>query len=250
MHPIRQPMEQMDPDALLALLAATVSATAPGRFLRVAVDGVDGVGKTTFADRLAAAVSVLGRPVVRASADDFLNPRAVRYRGGRDSPEGFYRDTYDLDALRQHLLEPFAPDGSGLHRRAVFDHRADAPVRAAAVQAPCGAALILDGMFLHRPALRAAWDLSILLDAPFGITAPRGAARGPGYGSPDPAAPSNRRYVEGQRLYIAECGPADQAHVVIDHSDLAAPRILAWRITRQDAGAPSPGRRAAPLAGR
>lgn len=226
---MRDAGEAMTPEALLARLAARIAAQAPGRFLRVGVDGVDGVGKTTFADRLGAAVAGLGRPVARASADGFLNPRAIRYRLGRGSPEGFYRDTYDLAALRRHLLDAFAPDGVGRFRATVFDPAADAPLPVVEQQAAPGAALILDGMFLHRPELRACWDLSIFLDAPFAVTVPRGVARGPAFGSPDPDAPSNRRYVEGQRLYLAECVPAARAHVVIDHCDLAAPRILAWR---------------------
>jgi uridine kinase len=223
------------PEALRDRLARAIVALAPGRFLRIGIDGVDGVGKTTFADGLGAAVAALGRPVLRASADDVLNPRARRYRLGRDSPEGFFRDTYDLAALRRCLLAPLAPGGCGLHRRAVFDPAADAPLPEAWEQAPPGAALILDGMFLHRPELRDLWDLSLLLVAPFAVTVPRGASRGPGYGAPDPAAPTNRRYVEGQRRYFAACDPAARAAVVVEHSDLAAPRILVWRLPREAA---------------
>ena len=47
--------------------------------------------------------------MVRVSADDFLHPRAVRYRLGRHSPEGFFRDSYDLGALREYVLDPLGP---------------------------------------------------------------------------------------------------------------------------------------------
>jgi hypothetical protein len=47
---------------------------------------------------------------------------------------------------------------------------------------------IVDGLFLHRPELVGYWDFSIFLDVKFQISIPRGAARGPGYGSPDPTA--------------------------------------------------------------
>ena len=52
-----------------------------------------------------------------------------------------------------------------------------------------------------------------------------GAARGPGFGSPDPHADSNRRYVEGQRLYFREAGPHRHAGVVVDQNDLGAPFV-------------------------
>ncbi|HZU19728.1 MAG TPA: hypothetical protein VE982_00785 [Gaiellaceae bacterium] len=67
------------------------------------------------------------------------------------------------------------------------------------------------------------WDYSIWLEVPFEVSVPRGAARGYGFGSPDPAAPSNRRYVEGQRLYIARCKPHERATVVLDNTNLDKP---------------------------
>ena len=57
--------------------------------LRVGIDGVDGAGKTTLADTLADALEAAGIAVIRASVDGFHHPRAVRYRLGRESPEGF-----------------------------------------------------------------------------------------------------------------------------------------------------------------
>ena len=125
-----------------------------GRIL-IAVDGIDGAGKTTFADRLA---PLLDRPVVRASEDDFLNPAAVRHARGRESPEGFFRDSYDLGALAKLLLDPFAA-GAPFRRRA-FGLLADAPVVSTDEHAPPGALLLLDGLFLHRDELRERWDLS------------------------------------------------------------------------------------------
>jgi uridine kinase len=91
------------------------------------------------------------------------------------------------------------------------------------------AVLVFDGIFLHRPELRDVWDLSIFLDAPFAITIPRGAGRGPGYGSADLDAASNRRYIEGQRLYLQENDPQSRANLVIDYSDFTRPVVTARR---------------------
>ncbi len=110
-------------DRSLERAAAAVAGLPRSRRVLVAIDGVDGAGKTTFADRLAPR---LERPVVRASADDFLDPAAIRHRLGRESPEGFFRDTYDLAALARLLLDPFAT-GAPFRRRA-FDVPADAPI--------------------------------------------------------------------------------------------------------------------------
>jgi len=198
--------------------------------MRVAIDGVDGVGKTTFADKLGNAVAQIGRPAIRSSVDGFHNPRELRYRRGKESPEGFYLDSYDYAALRKYLLDPLSPGGSGAYRSATFDHVTNSPLPVQQHMAAAGSVLILDGLFLHRRELRDCWDLSVFLDAPFEVTIPRCAARGAGWGSPDPGAPSNRRYVQGQKMYLREDQPRDRANVVIDYSDFAEPRVVAWRV--------------------
>lgn len=211
---------------LLSWLVTRLTGPPACPVRRVAIDGVDGAGKTTLADELARELQAGGRAVIRASADHFHHPRAVRYRQGRTSPQGFYEDSYDLDALRRELLVPLSPGGNLQYRPAVFDVERDEPLALPAQTAVPGSLLIVDGLFLHRPELRAFWDDSVFLRVPFEVSVPRGAARGPGYGSPDPAAPINRRYVEGHRLYFAAATPEAHAGVVLDYTDLQRPAVL------------------------
>jgi uridine kinase len=192
-------------DEALRLVASLVRPSSV-----VAVDGVDGAGKSTFADALA---EVLPYPVVRASVDGFHRPRALRYARGRDSPEGFFLDSYDYPALRSALLDPFRRPSPV--RTAVFDHRSDSPVHEPPVRPVPGTVLVLDGLFLHRPELLDCWDLSVFLSVPFEVTFARMAVRDGC--PPDPSDPSNLRYVAGQRLYLASA-PADHASVLIDNS--------------------------------
>ena len=196
------------PYRLLARLAEAIAALHPDRRIRVAIDGVDGAGKTMLADALAPQVAARGRAVIRASVDDFHNPRAIRYARGRHSPDGFFLDSYDYAAFRRLLLDPLGPEGSGRYIAKHFDHRTDAPVAPFEQQAPPSAALIVDGIFLHRPELRACWDLSIFLQVTTAVSLARNAARDGIAGPPDPDTPANRRYVGGQQRYIAECDPA------------------------------------------
>lgn len=179
----------------------------------VAVDGVDGAGKTTFASALARAVEGAGRPVVVVHEDDFLAPREVRHRLGRSSPEGFFRDSYDLAALVGLVLDPLRPGGDRRIRRRFFDHRTDAPVDVAAEEVPAEAVVVVEGMFLHRDELVDRWDWSVFLDVPFAETARRMARRDGSH--PDPGHPAMRRYVEGQRLYLASCEPRERASVTL-----------------------------------
>ncbi len=80
----------------------------------VAIDGVDGSGKTTFTKSLAAQLNE--RPAIVIHVDDFLNPPEIRHRRGRLSPEGFWLDSYDYDALERHVLAPLRPGGNREYR--------------------------------------------------------------------------------------------------------------------------------------
>jgi uridine kinase len=184
--------------------------------VRVGVDGVDGVGKSTFAAALAVALRGLGRPVVHVSADGFHRPRAVRHRRGRDSPEGFWLDSYDYPALIENVLAPFGPGGTRRYRPAVHDVESDETLELPWQQAPADAVLVVDGLFLHRDELAGQWDFSIFLSAPFEVTVARMAARDGSH--PDPEHPSQSRYVRGQRIYFAACQPWRRATIVIDNS--------------------------------
>jgi len=216
-------------EALLARLANAIATLHPDRRIRVAIDGVDGAGKTVLADALAPLVIAIGRQVIRASVDDFHHPRAVRYARGRYSPDGFFLDSYDYPAFRRLLLDPLGPAGSGNYIAKHFDHRTDQPVARRMQQSPPAAALIVDGIFLHRPELRAYWDLSIFLQIDFAVSRERNAAREGTSEALDPDTPANRRYGAGQQRYLSECAPAQNADIVIDYNDLSAPRILKWR---------------------
>lgn len=199
--------------------------TSDGRgCTRVAVDGPDGSGKSTFAGELAAATRALGRPVVRVSLDDFHNVRAVRYQRGRDSPEGFWQDAFNYQRFRSDVLDPFAPGGSRRYRATAHDLATDTTLDPEPRTALPGTILIVDGLFLHRDEITDAWDLSVFLDVPFAVTAKRMASRDGT--NPDPEHPSMRRFVEAQRIYFTACSPHRRADILIDNRDLSAPRIL------------------------
>jgi uridine kinase len=209
---------------IVAAIDARLAAAERRGPILVGVDGVDGAGKTTFADEFGAALEAHDREVVRVSLDGFHHPREVRYRRGRSSPEGFFLDSFDLESVRQRLLAPLRTGGDRRIVRAVHDVATDAAVDAPVEQVGEDAVVVVDGLFLHRPELRSVWDLSVFLDVPFEVSVRRMAVRD---GSdPDPAAASNRRYVDGQRLYLGTCEPRRHATLVVDNTDLAAPRLV------------------------
>ncbi|MGP4018049.1 uridine kinase [Saccharopolyspora sp. 5N708] len=212
---------------LLDEVASRVPVAAGADCVRVAVDGVDGSGKSVFADELAERLRRAGRGVVRVSVDDFHHVRAVRHRRGRDSPEGFWLDSYDYATLRRRVLDPLGPGGSRRYQPAAHDLATDLPVSPPHRHAAPGAVLVVDGLFLHRDELADVWDLSVFLRVPFHVSVARMAARDGGVA--DPEHPGVARYVQGQRRYFAACTPWQRADLVIDNTDWSAPTLVSVR---------------------
>ena len=187
---------------LLDRLAERIEAMRVSRLLRVAVDGPDAAGKTTLADALAGVLRARGRDVIRMSIDDFLRPRAQRYRRGNDSPDGYYEDAFDLDATR----------------RALFDQSS---------AGTDGGVLLFDGVFLLRPELLDAWDLRVYVSIDPEEVLRRALKRDVAlFGSQDEVRRRYRaRYLPAQRHYLAAVRPLELADVVIDNDDPDNPTL-------------------------
>jgi uridine kinase len=171
--------------------------------MRVGIDGVSAAGKTTFADALAPLVDA---PVVRASIDDFHFPRAIRYARG-EGPDSYYNDTFDVGRFRRELLEPFAR-GKQIRTR-IFDRVRDAPIDELPFEPPPGAVLLVDGIWLHKPELRDAFDLTVWLAVDRQLALARAIARD---GMPERYA---ARYFPAETRYIEEVRPEKIADIVV-----------------------------------
>jgi len=217
-------VNRLEAGAALKWLRAKIRPRS-GRTL-VGIDGVDGAGKTTFADELAGLLRESGIEVIRISLDDYLNPQSRRYAQGRTSAKGYFEDSYDYDRFNDEVLEPLAHDGCGRYRTAAYDLGKEAPVVSPWKVAPDDVVVIIDGMFLHRdefcgPRSKKRWDLSVWLEVPFDESYKRLAARNGS--SPDPEDPGNARYYRGQLLYLDQCDPAHRADLVVENATPHAP---------------------------
>ncbi|AYF98862.1 nucleoside/nucleotide kinase family protein [Protaetiibacter intestinalis] len=205
------------------VIAATVDEIL-GNYRRgriaIAVDGADGAGKTVFADDLAREFERRGLAVARASIDDFHAPAEQRYRRGRFSAEGCYRDGYQYDVFRRVLIEPFRVGGSAAFVTAAFDYRRDTPIEPKWTTGPADLFLIVDGVFLNRPELRGIWNYSIWLEADAEVRAERMRVRDGSTPSPELAA----RYDGAQELYERDAKPRQAAIAIIDNTDVEHPR--------------------------
>ena len=173
-----------------------------GARLVVAVDGLDGSGKSRFAASLAAALSADGQPASLLHVDDFRRPA-------------------DFSEL--------APEAeSALYYERYFDFAAVGDALSAWVQGPAdGAVIIVEGVMLLRAALPSGTPL-IVLEVSAAEARRRILARDQAKGrTPEEIAGRiDRRYFPAQARYRAACDPLALADIVIDNEDWAHPRLV------------------------
>jgi uridine kinase len=145
--------------------------------MRIAVDGIDCAGKSTFADQLG--VLLLAE---RISVDDYLRAREERH-AREFEPEGYYHDAFDYPAFRAAVLAAGDP-------------------------------LVADGVFLQRPELDDLWHLRIWVDISFEDALERATIRD-AHLFDDVRERYERRYFPGQRLYLSEVDPRSRADIVV-----------------------------------
>ncbi|MFG2441035.1 cytidylate kinase family protein [Streptomyces sp. NPDC048508] len=225
-------MDQGTRGELIRGLTEVITSVTTTHPLRVAIDGPPASGKTTLADELAVVLREQDRNVIRATIDDFLFPRAQRYRRGRYSAEGCYFDAHDRAALCRVLLDPLGPGGDRGFQHTVYDADADTPSFPPATTAPENAVLLFDGVFLLRPELIDRWDLRIFVSVPFEQTVDRARDRGTAQaGSTAHTAEIERswrnRYIPAQQLYFATARPTDHADIIVHNDRLQRPT---WEI--------------------
>ncbi|MEZ0092849.1 uridine kinase [Streptacidiphilus sp. EB129] len=203
----------LSPEALAEHLAERIAALPPGAGgrLRVAVDGAPAAGTAGLADAAADRLRLLGRPVLRLSAGDFLRPASLRYEYGHEDPDSYYDGWLDTNALFREVFDPLEPGGSGRVLPSLWDPRADRATRAAPVPLPPGGVLLLDG-----PLLLGRWlplDLSVHLRL-----SPAALAR---------RTPAEDRWtLPAFARYEQEARPAETADLVVRADDQRRPALV------------------------
>jgi uridine kinase len=216
---------------LLEGLAEDVNLLSSRR-LRVAVDGRTGAGKTTFAHELAAALRWRGRPTARASLDDFKHPWSHARLHGYDrlTGEGYYRNAYDFTSATELLLQPAGPTGSGRVVLCAHDPLTGADHRDTSEQLPEDAVLIVDSVFALRPQYAPFWDYRIWLEVDPDLALRRGVTRdGTREGAEQAVRLHRDRYRMAEEIYLTEVDPSSHADVIVDNTELGAPRIVTRR---------------------
>ena len=182
----------------------TRSSSAPRRI--VAVDGLDGSGKSQIAAALLSACAADGVSATVFHVDDFR--RGLDFGGLDAAAEAahYYQRYYDLDALEARLASFRAGDvGDGAPQLA-----------------------IVEGVFTLRVPTIAASAALLVLRVSADEARRRILVRDRAKGRTDEEIQRRiaRRYFPGQDRYRAECDPEARAAAVVDNEDWRAPRVV------------------------
>jgi uridine kinase len=220
-------MNETTRSELISSLAEAIRSATTTHPLRVAIDGPPAAGKTTLADELATVLREQGRDVIRATIDDFLFPRAQRYRRGQYSAESCYFDAHDRAGLCRVLLDPLGPGGDRRFQTSVYDRDTDTPLSLPVAAASADSVLLFDGVFLLRPELIDRWDLRIFVSVPLEQTVDRARNRATAMAGSAADTEIERswqyRYIPSQQLYFATAHPTDHADIIVYNDQLQRP---------------------------
>jgi uridine kinase len=171
--------------------------------VRVGIDGCSAAGKTTLADELADVLHARTEwEVIRPGIDYFKRAPELRTAYPIESPESYYLDSWDHDAIRGRLLVPLGPGGDRRYTAAIRESSGRSLPESPVHTARPDAVLVADGAFLQVPALIDHWDLRIYVHVSFDEVLRRGTARDQAWMASAAAAEERYRtkYIPGERL--------------------------------------------------
>ena len=214
-------MENQSRTEILQAVANRLAAIKLPHPLRVGIDGISASGKTVLADELAVVLRKMNREVIRTGIDDFHNPPEIRHRRGSMSVEGYVEDSFDYSAVRKCVLEPLGPEGSLSYQSEIFDHATGTRKKSDTVFASPDAILLFEGVMLFRKEIVNAFDYRILVDTTFEVALERAKTRDlKHFGNMQTLLDKyTRRFIPGQKRYMAECQPAAKANVILANDD-------------------------------
>ena len=158
-------------DLVVAISSGLADPTHRVVALLVAIDGLGGAGKSTFANDLARRLRACQISAEIVHMDDFYLPSTQRPQV--EQQENQIGSAFDWQRLRDQVLTPLSLGQRVVYQR--YDWSADEladwiPLTATAV-------VIVEGVYTLRHELRSYYDFSVWVDCPRAVRLARGIAR-------------------------------------------------------------------------
>jgi len=221
-------MKQIDVFSIIAADLKKVGAKK-SKPMRVAINGIEGTGKTTFAEALVKYLIHQDFAALHVSIDGFHFNKETRYRRGRNSAKGYFEDSYDEASFVKHVLQRSQQNPSE-YIEATHDLLTDAYLDLPPKRLDDSAILVTDGCYLFKPVFNDFWDYRIYLKTDFDTALRRGALRDQeALGGYEIAKDMFRqRYHAASKRYISEVNPENIADIIIDITDFEHLKVVSF----------------------
>lgn len=199
----------------------------------IAIDGLDGSGKSTFARHLITTLAEAGETAVLFRVDDFRQP--VVWTTPEHEADLYYDTYYDL-AQCERCLRAFVA-GDDHVSIPLYDIVAEKITGTRRVDLADATVAIVEGVFpLRIP--QAAAGVLIYLDASEAVIRERILSRDlqKSRTAEEIARRIDRRYVPSQHRYLREHRPRERADIVIDNEEPSTPRTVRCDLRRVPEG--------------
>lgn len=197
--------------------------SSPARRL-IAIDGVDGSGKSMLADRLVGALIEAGTPAVLLRVDDFRRP-IIWGSGARTEADVYYDDYYDLELLDRGARAFLGGDLS--FEIPVFDSRTERHQGRRAIAFGESALAVVEGVFAQRVAAVRQVAAIVYIETSRDEARRRILARDTARGRTvaDVTHRIGARYFPAQDRYLREHDPLAYVNALIEHERVGAPQL-------------------------
>lgn len=187
---------------------------------RIAINGIEGTGKTVFAEKLTKHLNSDDITAIQVSIDGFHFNKEIRYKQGRDSAIGYYENSYDEVAFTDKVLKSSQSESPN-YTIATHDLETDNYLNLEPIKLENHTVLISDGAYLFKPNYRDYWDFKIYLKTSFEIAVKRGVERDKSSlgGYELTKEKFKNRYHKASKIYLSENDPEKIADLIIDNSD-------------------------------
>lgn len=188
--------------------------------VRIAINGIEGTGKTVFAEKLTEYLNFKKINTIQVSIDGFHFNKELRYKQGRDSAKGYYEDSHDEIGFVEKVLKSSQSEIPNI-TKATHDLEIDQYLNLKPMEIDNKTVLITDGAYLFKPNFRENWDLKIYLKTSFETAMNRGIERDKeSLGGIDQTKEKyQKRYHKASQIYLKANEPEKIADIIINNSD-------------------------------
>jgi len=194
-------------------------AASPQRALLVGISGIDAAGKGFVTARIAESLQMRGIKLAVINADDWLNLPHVRFHR-QDPAKHFYENAIRFDEMFERVILPLR----GTRNISVESDFAEET--ATTFRKHCYAfrnidIVLLEGIFLFKPAYRRHFDLAVWVECSFSTALQRAIKRSQeGLSLEETIKAFETIYFPAQRIHLARDNPCRAADIILANDTL------------------------------